>query len=127
MEKYQLQMPDSKKLVEVIIPVTFNFPIIGKLLTLLFVPFAGQLAVSPMEFTQFPGFFLARVASYFAKAQTALPFLMDLWEIPQDLFQLYIPRAIINGKFDTLLSAMNLLAFSLIGTGALTGYLSIRP
>ena len=65
--------------------------------------------------------------TYFAKAQTALPYLMDRFEIPQDLFQLYIPTGIINGKFDTLVSAINLIAFSLIGTGWLTGYLSFKP
>jgi len=65
--------------------------------------------------------------TYFAKAQTALPFLMDRFEIPQDLFQLCIPTGIINGKFDSLVSAVNLIAFSLIGTGALTGYLSFKP
>lgn len=37
-KKYGIQKEDSDKLVEVIIPVTFNFPNIGKLLSLLFVP-----------------------------------------------------------------------------------------
>ena len=58
---------------------------------------------------------------------TALPFLMDQFEIPQDLFELYIPTSIVTGKFDTLVSAMNLLAFSLIGTSALAGYLELKP
>jgi ABC-type amino acid transport substrate-binding protein len=65
------------------------------------------------------------LASYFAKAQVALPFLLDLHQIPQDLFQVYLTTGVINGKFDTLASAMNLLAFSVIGTAALTGYLKI--
>lgn len=67
---------------EVIIPVTFNFPNIGKLLSLLFVPFTAWLAGSSLELGRYPGFFVAGVLSYFAKAQTALPFLMDLFEIP---------------------------------------------
>ena len=40
----------------------------------------------------------------------ALPFLMDLVGVPHDLFQLYIPTTIITGKFDSLVTAMNLLA-----------------
>ncbi len=126
-EKYGTQSKDSDKLVEVIVPVTFNFPTAGKLLTLLFVPFAAWLAGAALELDQYPEFFMMGIASYFAKAQTALPFLMDQLEIPQDLFQLYFPTAIINGKFDTLLSAMNLLAFSLLGTAALTGHLRLKP
>ena len=122
---YGLNSDDTDSLSEVIVPVTFNFPNTGKLLSLLFVPFAAWLAGSPMELGSYPSFLLAGLASYFAKAQIALPFLLDIQKLPQDLFQLYIPTGIINGKFDTMVSAMNLLAFSVIGTAALTGHLRI--
>ena len=127
LEKYQLRTEDTDKFVDIIIPVTFNFPNVGKLLTLLFIPFTAWMAGSALELPDYPHLFLIGVASYFAKAQTALPFLMDQFEIPQDLFHLYIPTSIITGKFDTLVSAINLLAFSLIGVGALTGYLRLEP
>lgn len=127
LEQYRVNTEDTDKLVDVIIPVTFNFPNIGKLLTLLFIPFTAWMSGSALEFYQYPHLFLIGIASYFAKAQTALPFLMDQFEIPNDLFQLYIPTSIVTGKFDTLVSAINLLAFSLIGTGAITGYLVFKP
>lgn len=120
---YGLNSDDTDSLSEVIVPVTFNFPNTGKLLSLLFIPFAAWLAGSPMELSSYPNFLLSGLASYFAKAQIALPFLLDIQKLPQDLFQLYIPTGIINGKFDTMVSAMNLLAFSVIGTAALTGHL----
>ncbi len=120
---YELNSDDTDSLSEVIVPVTFNFPNAGKLLSLLFIPFAAWLSGSPMELANYPGFLLSGLASYFAKAQVAIPFLLDTQKIPQDLFQLYIPTGIINGKFDTMVSAMNLLAFSVIGTAALTGHL----
>jgi Na+/H+-dicarboxylate symporter/ABC-type amino acid transport substrate-binding protein len=123
---YGLNSDDTDSLNEVIVPVTFNFPNAGKLLSLLFVPFAAWLVGSPMELASYPNFLLAGLASYFAKAQIALPFLLDLQKLPQDLFQLYLPTGIINGKFDTMVSAMNLLAFSVIGTAALTGHLKIN-
>jgi Na+/H+-dicarboxylate symporter len=122
---YKLSSDDTETLSEVIVPVTFNFPNTGKLLSLLFIPFAAWLAGTPMELASYPNFLLAGLASYFAKAQVALPFLLDTQKIPQDLFQLYIPTGIINGKFDTMVSAMNLLAFSVIGTAALTGHLQV--
>ena len=78
-----------------------------------------------MELSAYPQFLFLGLGSYFAKAQVALPFLMDTQRIPQDLFQLYLPTGIINGKFDTMVSAMNLLAFSVIGTAALTGKLNV--
>lgn len=118
---HDMNTADTETLNEVIVPVTFNFPTAGKLLSLLFVPFAAWLAGSPMELSSYPGFLIAGLASYFAKAQIALPFLLDLNQIPQDFFQVYLTTGVINGKFDTLASAMNLLAFSVIGTAALTG------
>lgn len=124
---HAIHEPGTDTLNEVIVPVAFNFPNAGKLLSLLFVPFAAWLTGNTMDLSAYPGFLSAGLASYFAKAQVALPFLLDLYQIPQDFFQLYLTTGIINGKFDTLASAMNLLAFSLLGTAALTGNLQVRP
>lgn len=124
---HAMQAADTDTLNEVIVPVAFNFPNAGKLLSLLFIPFAAWLSGTVLDLSSYPGFLTAGLASYFAKAQVALPFLLDLYQIPQDFFQVYLTTGIINGKFDTLASAMNLLAFSLLGTAALTGYLKVKP
>mgnify|MGYP001813698553 FL=1 len=125
-EDYGIRSEDSDSLSEVIIPVTFNFPNAGKLLSLLFVPFVAWMIGSPMPLADYPTFLVAGLASYFAKAQIALPFLLDLQQLPQDLFQLYLPTGIVNGKFDTMVSAMNLLAFCVIGAAMLTGNARLR-
>ena len=117
---------DSESAIEVIVPVFFNFPNAGKMLTLLFVPFGAWLAGSPLLASQYPELFASGIPSYFAKAQIALPFLMDLMGVPHDLFQLYIPTTILTGKFDSLVAAMNLLVFALLGGAAMSGGLEIR-
>jgi Na+/H+-dicarboxylate symporter/ABC-type amino acid transport substrate-binding protein len=111
---------------EVVVPIAFNFPTAGKLLTLLFVPFAAWLTGDSLESSQYPGLLLAGVTSYFAKAQVALPFLLDLVDVPQDLFQLYIPTTLINGKFDSMAGAMSLFAFALITMTAMAGRLRVE-
>jgi Na+/H+-dicarboxylate symporter len=122
-EDYQLSSDKTESLSEAIIPVTFNFPNTGKLLSLLFIPFVAWLSGNSMDLAAYPGFLISGLASYFAKAQVAIPFLLDTQKISQDMFQLYFPTGIINGKFDTMVSAMNLMVFSIIGTAALTGNL----
>jgi Na+/H+-dicarboxylate symporter/ABC-type amino acid transport substrate-binding protein len=112
---------------EVVVPIAFNFPTAGKLLTLLFVPFAAWLAGNTLEAAQYPGLLAAGVFSYFAKAQVALPFLLNLVEVPQDLFQLYIPTTLINGKFDSMVGAMSLFGFTLIIATAMAGRLRLDP
>jgi len=112
---------------DVVVPIAFNFPTAGKLLTLLFVPFAAWLAGERLAATHYPGLMVTGVFSYFAKAQVALPFLLDLVEVPQDLFQLYIPTTLLNGKFDSMVGAMSLFAFALITATALSGGLRVTP
>jgi Na+/H+-dicarboxylate symporter len=112
---------------DVVVPIAFNFPTAGKLLTLLFVPFAAWLAGDRLDATQYPALMAAGVFSYFAKAQVALPFLLDLVEVPQDLFQLYIPTTLLNGKFDSMVGAMSLFAFALVTATALAGGLRFDP
>jgi ABC-type amino acid transport substrate-binding protein len=49
-----------------------------------------------------------------------------VFKLPQDLFQLYIPTTIITGKFDSMVTAMNLLVFALLGAGAMGGFLEVK-
>jgi len=121
-----LLSPESDSAADVLMPILFNFPNAGRLLTLLFVPFAAWLAGSALTSSDYWVLLAAGVPSYFAKAQVALPFLLDLFEIPHDLFRLYIPTTIIGGKFDSLVTAMNLLTFALLGAAAMGGFLVLR-
>lgn len=108
---------------EVMVPVMFNFPNAGKLLTLMFIPFATWLSGGDFAAEEYGQLFTAGIPSYFAKAQIALPFLMDLFRLPQDLFQLYIPTTIVTGKFDSMVTALNLLVFALLGAASMGGLL----
>jgi Na+/H+-dicarboxylate symporter len=127
MEKHQVRTPEAATTVEVLVPLAFTFPNAGKLLTLLFVPYAAWLTGAPLELERYAALFGAGLFAYFAKAQVALPFLLDLVGVPQDNFQLYIPTTIVTGKFDSMVSAMALLAFALLGAGAMTGFLRVVP
>jgi Na+/H+-dicarboxylate symporter len=127
MEKHRVKTADAQSTVDVLVPMAFVFPNPGKLLTLLFVPYAAWLAGSPLEPGSYGALFGAGLFAYFAKAQVALPFLLDLVGVPQDNFQLYIPTTILTGKFDSMVSAMSLLAFALLGAGAMAGFLRVAP
>jgi Na+/H+-dicarboxylate symporter len=127
MLRHKLLTDEASSSVDVIVPILFNFPNAGRLLTLLFVPFAAWLVGAPLPAWDYPGLFLAGVFSYFAKAQVALPFLMDLVAVPHDAFQLYIPTTIITGKFDSMVAGMNLLVFALLGAGTMSGFLVFEP
>ncbi|MGR8921756.1 MAG: cation:dicarboxylate symporter family transporter [Gammaproteobacteria bacterium] len=126
MSRHGLLNEDADAAAEVFVPVLFNFPNAGKLLTLLFVPFAAWLSGAPLSAGEFTELFASGIPSYFAKAQVALPFLLDLLGLPHDLLQLYIPTTIVTGKLDAMVTAMNLLVFALLGAGAMGGFLNFQ-
>ncbi len=126
LRRHRLLTAESESAAELLVPILFNFPNAGRLLTLLFIPFAAWLAGNTLSASDYSTLFAVGVPSYFAKAQVALPFLMDLFGLPHDLFQLYIPTTIISGKFDSMVTAMNLLAFALLGAGAMGGFLVVQ-
>jgi Na+/H+-dicarboxylate symporter len=127
MERHRVRTPQASSTVEALVPMAFTFPNVGKLMTLLFVPYVAWLAGDPLEAGGYVTLFSAGLLAYFAKAQVALPFLLDLVGVPQDQFQLYIPTTIVTGKFDSMVSAMSLFAFSLLGAGAMAGFLRVAP
>ena len=126
LRRHRLLTAESESAAELLVPILFNVPNAGRLLTLLFVPFAAWLAGSTLSAADYSSLFVVGVPSYFAKAQVALPFLMDFFGLPHDLFQLYIPTTIISGKFDSMVTAMNLLAFALLGAGTMGGFLVVQ-
>ncbi len=126
LRKHRLLNTESGSAAELLVPILFNFPNAGRLLTLLFVPFAAWLAGNTFNISDYANLFAVGLPTYFAKAQVALPFLLDFFEQPHDLFHLYIPTTIITGKFDSMVTAMNLLMFALLGAGAMSGFIVLR-
>jgi len=124
--EYDLKKENTDAYVDVIIPVSFNFPNIGKLIMLFFIMFAGWFSGSEMPLGDYPSFIISGLLAFFGGVDVALPFMLDLMRIPSDMYQLYVVTGIVNGRTATLLAAMNLLVFTLLVVSSLTGYLKIN-
>jgi Na+/H+-dicarboxylate symporter/ABC-type amino acid transport substrate-binding protein len=125
-EECQIKNDDTDNYVEVLVPTSFNFPNIGKLLTLLFVLFAGWFVGKSIALTDYPGFAVLGLFTLFGGVDLALPFLLDQMKIPTDMYQLYVVTGVLNSWFATLLAVMNLFAFTLVAACAATGALRIN-
>ncbi|MDH3928817.1 MAG: cation:dicarboxylase symporter family transporter, partial [Deltaproteobacteria bacterium] len=125
-ERYKQEHKDTASFVDIIVPVSFNFPTTGKLLTLLFILFCAWFTGNAVSVTAYPYLSFIGVSSLFASTDMAIPFLLDSMQIPSDLYQLFILTGIVNRRFATLLAGMNLLTFTLLATCAITGLLSIN-
>ncbi len=125
-KKYDLTDEKTDSYVDVIVPVSFNFPNTGKLLMLLFILFAAWFSGNSISIGQYPGFLISGLLSFFGGIDIAMPFMLDFMRLPSDLYQLYVVTGIINGRFATMLAAMNLLVFTILATCALTGTVSVN-
>jgi Na+/H+-dicarboxylate symporter len=125
-EDRQIKDDDTDNYVEVLVPTSFNFPNIGKLLTLLFVLFAGWFVGKSIALTDYPGFAVLGLFTLFGGVDLALPFLLDQMQIPSDMYQLYVVTGVINSWFATLLAVMNLFTFTVVAACAATGAVRIN-
>ena len=125
-EKYDLKQEKTNTYIDVLVPVSFNFPNTGKLLMLLFIMFAGWFTGSSLALGEYPLFVISGLLSFFGGVDVALPFMLDLMHIPADMYQLYLVTGVINGRTATLLGAMNLIVFTLLATASMTGVMKIR-
>ena len=112
---------------EVLVPVSFTFPSMGKLLSLAFVPFAAWYGGNAFPVAQYPTFILAGLASFFGDGITAMRFLLNLLGIPTDMLQIYITLDQLSAaRFGTLLAGMNTIALALLATCAINGLITLR-
>lgn len=117
---------DTGSAADLIVPINFNLPNLGKLLALGFIPFAGWFAGSPMGAEQYPQFLTSGLFSFFGEVVVALPFLLDLMRIPADTFQVFLAVDQFSGRFGTLLAGMHTVVLGLLTAAAVSGRLRVN-
>lgn len=126
--KYKIADKDTDSYAEIIIPVVFSFPNLGKLLTIIFVLFAAWFSGSDISFLDYLPMATNGLISLFGSVYLTVPMLLDSMRLPTDLFQLYMVSSLLTSRFTSLLAAMNIFLLAVGGTAILTGHakLSIK-
>lgn len=112
--------------VDLVVPINFNLPNLGKLMSLAFVPFAGWFAGTPISVDQFPLFLVSGLLSFFGEVVVALPFLLDLMHVPADMFQIFLAVDVFTGRFGTLLAGVHTIVLGLLTAAAVSGRIKLR-
>jgi len=125
-EKHKLRTDNTDKYNEIITPIAFNFPAVGKLLALTFILFSAwftntALNTGEQALLAFNGLF-----SLFASTHISIPFLLDYLHLPSDLYQLFLSGNIVTKRFATLTSAVFLISLTLSSTAYLTGLIQFK-
>ena len=117
---------DAGSSVDVIVPVSFNFPNTGKLLQLVFVLFAAWFSNTAISIAGYLSLAFSGLFSLFGKPVAAMPFLLDLLHLPGDIFQFYLASGIFVSQLGTMGSAMHLFALAVLGGFVMAGALRLQ-
>jgi len=107
--------------IDITLPIGFPFPNLGRLLALIFIPFGAWFVGRPLEALQYPLLAATGLPSFFAKVTVAVPYLLNQFHLPADLFHLFLLSGIINGHVSSMVGAMHLFTFTAITAAAVTG------
>ena len=111
---------------EIVVPVAYNFPHGGKLLSVSFVLFAGWFSDAAIPPGEYATLALTALVTLFGNINSSIPFLLDAFRVPADTFQLFLASGVINSRFGTLVAAMHIVATALLTAAAVGGTLRWR-
>jgi len=124
--KYDIGDKQSDDYANIIIPVVFSFPNLGKLLTIVFVLFAAWFSGKEIDFITYFPMSVNGLISLFGSVYLTIPMLLDSLELSSDLFQLYIVSSLFTSRFTSLLAAMNIFILAVGGTAMLAGIAKVN-
>ena len=112
--------------VDVLYPLAYPFPHAGKLLGMLFIPFAAWFLGNALPWYDYPAFLAAGLFSYFGGPLLATPFLLDQLHLPHDMMQLFLLSGVFGERLGDAVGVMHLVAFTILTMCACTGRLRVR-
>jgi len=112
--------------VDLLYPLAYPFPHVGKLLGMLFIPFAAWFLGNAMSVYEYPVFLATGLFAYFGGPILATPFLLDQAQLPHDMFQLFLLSGVWCERLGDSVGAMHLVVLTILTTCALTGRLRVR-
>ena len=117
---------DLRDLPEYVIPMAYPFPDIGRIIALLFLPFAAWFYGTSIDSSSYPALIGVGLLSSFGKLVVTMPLLLSIAELPSDIFNLFLSLGVITSRFGDAMKAMHLITFATIVSAAVAGALRIR-
>jgi len=122
----KMDSEDSDSVVAVMVPTAYSFPSVGTLMGLGFILFSGWYLGAPLSLAQYPSYLIMGTVSAFGSMAVAIPFMLDLFNLPADQFQLYLLGSVVTGRFATAMAALHGFVICLLVTSAVLNRLKWR-
>ncbi|MCA9137285.1 MAG: transporter substrate-binding domain-containing protein, partial [Planctomycetales bacterium] len=118
---------DESPAIDLLYGTAYPFPHIGKLLSILFIPFAAWFLGNPIEPLDYPSFMGAGVFAFFGGPVVAIPFLLDQQHLPHDMFQLFLVSGVYGERIGDVVGVMHLCTLSMLSIFGFNGRLRTKP
>lgn len=106
---------------EYLVPLAYPFPDVGRIVGLVFVPFAAWFYGQTIEPGRFAELMGVGFLGSFAKPVVTIPLVLNIARIPTDIFDLFLASGIVASRFGDAMKAVHLLAFAIIVSAVMTG------
>ncbi len=127
LESHGVRQEEAQEAADVLVPLAYPFPNAGKILAILFIPFAAWFIGQPLGASDYPLLLSVGLLSFFGSPVVAIPFLLGLFRMPADLVALFIVSGIWGARVGDTLGTMHLTTFSLLTASSERGWLRVRP
>lgn len=117
---------EAEDTTNVLVPLAYPFPNAGKVLAVVFIPFAAWYIGKPMDLVDYPLLVTVGLLSFFGSPIVAIPFLLGLFRLPSDLLALFIVAGLWGARFGDVLGVVHLSVFSLLTAARQHGWYRLQ-
>lgn len=97
-----------------LVPLAYPFPHLGKILAFIFISFAAWYSGVPLSPNETVSMASTGAVSSFASPLVSIPYLLDRYELPQDLMAMFIIPGFITTRMADVVGVMHLMGLTLI-------------
>jgi len=111
---------------ESLVPLAYPMPDVGRIVALVFIPFAAWFSGAVIPLDKYLPLTGVGFLGAFGKPVITIPLMLNLAELPSDLFNLYLISGVFAARFGDLMKTMHLISFSLLTYCVLSGAIRLR-
>lgn len=100
----------------VVVPLAYPFPHVGKILSFLFISFAAWYAGKALSPHQSFAMAATGAVSSFASPLVTMPYMLDQYQLPQDLMALFILPGFLTTRLGDIVGVIHLMVLTIIVT-----------
>ncbi|WP_176014947.1 cation:dicarboxylase symporter family transporter [Victivallis sp. Marseille-Q1083] len=120
-KRHSILTDEGEAMARIIVPITFILPCAGQLMDLVFILFAGWFSNESFGLAGYLELFGAGLLTSFGSAKVAIPFLLGMFHLPSDLFEIFLFSSVITDNVKFTVEAAAVLVFSALFVAWMTG------